>query len=333
MSKNFVVTGGGSIGKRHLKNLLELEVNKENIYVLEPRDDRIKEINKLGIKNCLKNINDFKNLDIHAAIICSPTSYHIDQGIFFANKGANLMIEKPLSKDLNNIEELERVVKEKKLITFIAYIFRFSSSIKFLKKILDEKIIGNVFFVRGEFSEYLPDWHPYEEYNSFYMAEKKLGGGSILDQSHIMDLIHHLFGDFKSVMAHNTKIGNLDIQADDIAEMIVELKNGILASIHTDILGRQHNKSLEIKGTDGNISWDFYKNSISIYDAKTKTTKVEENFDKDFNKVYIEEMKYFINCCETRQEAHPNLKIGIDTMKLILSSEESHKTGKKVLIQ
>ena len=115
--------------------------------------------------------------------------------------------------------------------------------------------------------------------------------------------------------------------------MIVELKNGILASIHTDILGRQHNKSLEIKGTEGNISWDFYKNRISIYDSKTKTIKVEENFDKDFNKVYIEEIKYFINCCENKIEAHPNLKIGIDTMKLILSSEESHKTGKKVLIK
>ena len=143
---------------------------------------------------------------------------------------------------------------------------------------------------------------------------KNLGGGSILDQSHAMDLVHYLFGNFKSVMAFNNKLSKLEIEADDIAEMIIELENGILASIHTDIFGRRHSKSLEIKGENGNIFWDFYNNSVSIYDAKTKTFRTEDSFDKDFNKVYIEELKYFINCCEKNAEAQPNLDVGIDTM-------------------
>lgn len=332
MSKNFVVTGGGSIGKRHIKNLISLDVDKENIYVLEPREDRANEIKSLGINNCLKDINEFKEIPIKAAIICSPTSYHIDQAIYFATKKADLMIEKPLSRDLKNIDQLKDLVKKNNLVTFIAYIFRFAPSIKFIKEILEKKIIGDIFFVRGEFSEYLPDWHPYEKYNSFYMAKKELGGGSILDQSHVMDLVHYLFGNFKSVMAFNNKISRLEIEADDIAEMIVELDNGILASIHTDIFGRKHNKSLEIKGSKGNIHWDFYKNAVSIYDAETKTLKVEEDFDKDFNKVYIEELKYFIDHSKNNTQAHPNLDVGIDTMNLILSSEESQKTGKKIII-
>ena len=332
MKKNFVITGGGSIGKRHLKNLISLGVSKENIFVLEPRADRVKEIKTIGINNCFTDINEFEDVTIDAAIICSPTSYHIDQAIFFAKKKSNLMIEKPLARDLTNIDELKDIVYKNKLITFIAYIFRFAPSIRFLKKILDKKIIGEIYFVRGEFSEYLPDWHPYEKYNSFYMAKKQMGGGSILDQSHVMDLIHYLFGNFKSVMAFNSKLSNLEIEADDIAEMIVELESGILASIHTDIFGRKHNKSLEIKGSNGNIHWDFYKNSITVYDAKEKKIKHDESFDKDFNKVYTEELKYFIKCCEDNVEAQPNLEVGIDTMKLILASEKSHNNGKKIII-
>ena len=332
MEKNFVITGGGSIGKRHLKNLISLNIDKENIFVLEPREDRVSEIKSLGINNCLKDIREFDDISIKAAIICSPTSYQIDQAIYFANKKADLMIEKPLSRDLLNIDKLKDIVSKNKLVTFIAYIFRFAPSIKYLKEILEKKVIGEIFFVRGEFSEYLPDWHPYEKYNSFYMAQKQLGGGSILDQSHIMDLVHYLFGNFKSVMAFNNKVSGLEIEADDIAEMIVELKSGILASIHTDIFGRKHSKSLEIKGSKGNIHWDFYKNTVSVYDAETKTSKIEANFDKDFNKVYIEELKYFINCSDKNIQAEPNLDVGIDTMKLILSSEDSQKSGKKVII-
>ena len=69
----------------------------------------------------------------------------------------------------------------------MAYIFRFSPLTKG-KELLDSGAIGKVLYIRGEFSEYLPDWHPYEDYRSYYMAEKTQGGGSILDQSHIMIL-------------------------------------------------------------------------------------------------------------------------------------------------
>ena len=86
MSKNYVITGGGSIGKRHIKNLISLNIDKKNIYVLEPREDRVNEIKSLGISNCLNNINEFDNISVKAAIICSPTSYHIDQAIYFAKK-------------------------------------------------------------------------------------------------------------------------------------------------------------------------------------------------------------------------------------------------------
>ena len=79
------------------------------------------------------------------------------------------------------------------------------------------------------------------------------------------------------------------------------------------------------------IFWDFYNNSVSVYDAETKTTEIEDNFGKDFNKVCVEELKYFIDCCNKNIQAQPNLDVGIDTMKLILSSEKSQNTGKKLL--
>lgn len=326
------VTGAGSIGKRHIKNLQKIGIHNDNIFVLEPREDRISELKDFGITNCLTDINEFDNIDINCAVICSPTSLHIDQSIYFAKKKSNLMIEKPLARDLEGIETLLEIVKANNIITFIAYIFRFAPSVKYLKSLIEQNSIGKIYYVRGEFSEYLPDWHPYEKYNSFYMAEKKQGGGSILDQSHIMDLVHHLFGNFKSVSAFNERISNLEINADDVAEMIIELESGPLVSIHTDIFGRQHKKYLEIKGEKGNIFWDFYKNSVQIYNPENKEIIEKKDFGKDFNEVYIEEISYFIDCCKNNKAAKPDINVGIDTMKLILAAENSHKQKKQVII-
>ena len=235
------------------------------------------------------------------------------------------MIEKPLSRNLEGIEILKKNVNENNLVVLMAYIFRFTPQVQMIKTLIQENAIGKIYYVRGEFSEYLPDWHPYEDYRSFYMAEKSMGGGSILDQSHIFDLVHYLLGSFKNVKAYNSKISKLELNADDISELIVEMNSGVIASLHTDIFGRQHQKFLEIKGENGNIKWDFYKNEVSIYDPKDKAVKIYNKFPNDLNLTYINEVKHFLECCETKKKTFASLEDGIDTMKLILAAEKSHQ--------
>jgi len=164
------------------------------------------------------------------------------------------------------------------------------------------------------------------------MASKKQGGGSILDQCHIMDLSHHLLGDFSSVLAINTKVSNLEINADDISELIVKHKNGIISSIHTDIFGRSHKKCLEIKGEQGNISWDFYKDKVTIYQSEGKKLETFENFEKDFNVCYLEELKHFISSFKNKEKSNIPLEDGIHTMKLILAAEKSQSSNKEEIV-
>ena len=255
-----LVIGCGSTGKRHIRNLLKLKISSNLIHAIDNRKDRIKEVKKLGLKNTYLSLDVALKLnDYDAGIICSPTSFHLSQCIKLAKNKINLFIEKPLSANLKGINSLKRQINKHNLTVLIAYVFRFEPSINYIKNILKKKKIGKVLYYRGEFSEYLPDFHPYEDYRKFYMARKSDGGGSILDQSHIMDLAHYLIGPFKKVSAFNSKISSLEIKADDIAELTIKMKNNVIASIHTDIFGRKHKKKFEIKGKNGNIIWDFYK--------------------------------------------------------------------------
>ena len=329
-----LVIGCGSTGKRHIRNLIKLKINVKNIHAIDKRKDRIKEVKNLGIEQTYNNLNTaLKNNKYYAGIVCSPTSFHMKQCISLAKNKINLFIEKPLSSNLTGIKTLQNLIKKNNLKVLIAYVFRFEPSITFIKSLLKKKKIGKILYFRGEFSEYLPDFHPYENYRNFYMANKSDGGGSILDQSHIMDLAHYLLGKFKKVLAFNSKISSLDIKADDIAELIIKMENNVIASIHTDIFGREHKKKLEIKGKEGNITWDFYKKEVKLFHSKTKKVKLIKNFRKDFNDNYIEEMRHFLNCCfKNNSKTRATLQDGIDTMKLILASEKSNKLSKEVKI-
>ena len=324
-----LVIGCGSIGKRHIRNALEIGISNQNIIAVDTRDDRLQEVKNYGVEKVFKDFEDAIKEEFDIALICSPTSLHIKQCLTLAKLKKHLFIEKPLDSTLEGSEVLSQLVKQNKLTTMIAYIFRFAPSIEFIKKKIDENVIGKILYFRGEFSEYLPDWHPYEDYRSFYMSSKKQGGGSILDQCHIMDLCHHLIGGFESVIAINKKISSLEVDADDVSELIVKHINGVVSSIHTDIFGRKHKKFFEIKGEDGNIEWDFYKNEVKIYDTKSKEQKIYSDFEKDFNISYQNELKHFINSCKNNKETDIPLEVGIETLKLILAAEKSQETKKE----
>ncbi len=330
----FLILGCGSIGKRHLRNLLSIGVKPENIIAIDPREDRLEEIKNLGISNFSQNYKSIiEEYKIDAALICSPTNFHIKQGIDLAKKNINLFIEKPLDENNESIHEFNSIVKKNNITVAIAYVFRFSPLTQKVKDILSKNILGKVMYARGEFSEYLPDFHPFEDYRSFYMAKKDLGGGSILDQSHIMDLIGYLFGNFKEVYAVNTNLSSLEISTDDIAEMIVNMEGGCLASIHTDIFGRGHKKCLEVKAEKGNIFLDFLDNSVSVYNCESKSTEIFNKFPKDFNLNYIDEINNFINSCNNKDKVMTSLEEGIKTMNLILAAKKSQETGQKEIIE
>ena len=325
----FLVIGTGSIGKRHLRNLISIGIDPCNLSVVDTREDRRKEVVDLGINNVFPTLEaSLKDDEYNAAFVCSPTNLHIKQGIELASRGVHIMMEKPLAHNLNGIKKFVELVNRNNVVVMMAYKFRFSSLTQKVKELIDSNSIGKILYARGEFSEYLPDWHPYEDYRSFYMAEKSRGGGSILDQCHIMDLVHYLLGGFDTVFAVNTKLSSLEINADDFAELIIKLNSGIIASIHTDIFGREHKKQLEIKGETGNIIWDFYANTVTLYESETNSSRIFNKFINDFNLAYIDELNHFIACCKNQKKPLASLEDGIETMELILSAERSHRTGK-----
>ena len=324
----YLCIGAGSIGKRHMRNLLSMGVKSHNIVASDPRRDRLDEVTALGISRVYETYEEALEADNYdAAMVCSPTNLHIQQGIELAKKGIHILMEKPLAHNLDGIEEFKSLVKKNKIVVLMAYIFRFSPLTDKVRDLLASNAIGKVLFVRGEFSEYLPDWHPYEDYRSFYMAEKKQGGGSILDQCHIMDLVHYLFGGFESVYAQNGNLSNLAVNSDDFSQLSIKLKSGLIASVHTDMFGRDHKKELEIKGEFGNIYWNSTDNVVTHYNAETKAREVYKKFPADFNLNYITEMHHFNACCRGDEVPRASLQDGIETMDLILASYKSVASG------
>lgn len=325
-----LIVGFGSIGKRHLENILA-NYNDVKIIVCTKRTD-LKELERFGviIVNSLSEAILYKP---DVGFITNETRYHVKTAISLAKNDIDLFIEKPLSNSIYDINHLRKIIRNKKLITQIGCNMRFHPCIAKMKEILDEGKLGRVISVNVESSSFLPDWHPYEDYRLGYAARKDLGGGISLTCIHEIDFLCWFFGDVKKIFSITGKYSDLEVTTDDLSVMTLIFKNSIIGEVHLDYVQRPDFKSCKIIGTKGTMYWDSSTNEVKIFYQNKKQWKSIlklNNFQR--NSMYVKELEHFFRHIKKRTKTINDIDDGIKTLKIVLSAQKSSALGKMISI-
>ena len=329
----FLFCGLGSIGERHLSNLLSLGETEISAYrkthvPLRTITQKIKTYNTLS--EAIKQ-------KPQAAFITNPSALHIPLALQLAKSNCHLFIEKPLSTTMENLKKLERIVKNKKLIVQVGFMMRYHPAMKQIKKWLQEGIIGDPVCARVCWGEYLPSWHPWENYKNSYSAKTNLGGGPIFTLCHDVDLMSWFFGKPKTVYALANKNSSLDIPTEHCAEIVFQYKRKLIVEIHLDYLQLPPKRSWEIIGSKGRIELDYYKNLLKLYIVNSDRLTFQET-SKEYsdtferNDMFFEEVKSFIDALNEKKEPEISLRDGINNVELLTAIHSSIKSKSVVNI-
>ena len=321
------VIGYGSIGKRHVSNLLKIP--KVQIILCTKQD--VKDLSPKKVK-IVKSISECIREKPDVGIIANVSSLHVTTAIKLAKADIDLFVEKPLSNSLDGIKELINIVKKKNLITQMGCQLRFHKCIKEIKRVIATKKLGKIISVKVECGSYLPDWHPYEDYRKSYASKNDLGGGVVLTNIHEIDYLYWIFGMPKGVFSVTGKYSNLEISADDLCAGIIEFNENIIAEIHLDYFQKPEYRSCKIIGTKGTVYWDSESNMVKLYDNRKNTwIKVLKWSKYDRNFMFKEELNHFLNCVKKRKASINPLEIdGVETLKIGLAMKKSSKCRKVI---
>jgi predicted dehydrogenase len=314
MNKNILILicGTGSTGQRHSKNLINLGF-KNLIFFKQTKKSKPNWIKKFKIYT---NINSALKQKPKVTFICNVTSKHLKYALICARAKSHLFVEKPLSNKIQGLNKLNKILKKNKLKLMVGYMMRFHPLIIKIKKLLKKKYLGNIFYVRSIWSEYLPDWHPQENFKKSYASLKKLGGGSALTLSHEIDLIKWYFGKIDKISTYNSFNSKLKIDAEFSTNHQIKFKNGIIAQIHLDFMQKPYERKLEILGDKRKLLFNYYENQILITDRKGNVKKIiEKKFDR--NKMFIDEIKKFFECINKNLKIESDIVNSIEIIKKI----------------
>lgn len=321
----FMIAGLGSIGRRHLRNLKLL--GEEDIILYRsgqstlPEKELIGYVTETRLDSALAHEPD-------AVIVSNPTALHLDVAIPAAQAGCHLLIEKPVSHSMEKLEELVDSVNLGGGKVLIGYQFRFHPGLLSVKRWLEDDKIGKPVSAHVHWGEFLPDWHPWEDYRQSYAARKDLGGGVVRTLCHPFDYLRWLLGEVDDVKAWTGQLGELDLEVEDTAEAILQFTSGSVGHVHLDYIQRPPSHRLEIIGTRGTIRWDNAEGEASIYQVdhnRWERDSLPDRFER--NSLFIDEMRHFIEITQGKAESICRLDDGIRSLEVALSVLSSGRAG------
>lgn len=339
-----LMVGLGGIGQRHVRNLRcllgdDLEIiafrKLDRPYVLtdqlkvEVGTDLVEKY-KIAVYPELDQALDQKP---DVAFICNPTSFHIPVALQAARSGCHLFIEKPLSHDFGGVEELIRIVDEKKLKAVIGYQMRFHPCMTRLHSLVMQKVVGKIISVRAEVGDYMPAWHLYEDYRELYASQKGLGGGVVLTQIHELDYLQWLFGMPQRVFALGGHLSSLDIDVEDNVDILMDCNidgHSVPISLHMDYLQRPSARTCQIIGDQGKIVLDFVSLSVDTYDGSGNLVESNSYAGYDRNQSFLEELRCFLRSMAGEQTPLVGLAEAAQGLKIALVIKESLQTGRVI---
>ena len=315
----------GSIGIRHLQVLGELGEFEIAAYRTKKGMKKIPDDLEEKIRYFYDE-NEAFAWSPDFMIVSNPSNLHLEYLLKAIDHNIDALIEKPVANAYNKIKEAEKRLKERKNRIYVGYNLRFNPIVKKVKEIIDARVYGNVLKANLYVGEYLPFWHPYEDYRKRYAARDDLGGGSLRTFSHEIDLGQYWFGNYDKIFAKVSKISDLEIDVDDNTDIFAEMKKGMILKISMDYLNPLGERKGELFFEDGLLKYDFLKREIEFTDYannESKTVLKSENYD--YNAQYKSQMEKFMNRSD---EEICTLEEGINVMKLINKCEESNQTGR-----
>ena len=336
----FLIAGLGSIGRRHLRNLIAL--GEKDIVLLRTRQATLPDDELAGYPVETDLQEALEKHQPEAVIVANPTSMHMDVAIPAAEAGCHVLLEKPVSNSLERMDVLQNAAQKSGSRILVGFQFRYHPTLNKARELIQSDAIGKPLTVHAHWGEYLPQWHPWEDYRRSYAARRELGGGVIVTLTHPLDYLRYLLGDVESLWSFNGHISPLDVDVEDAAEIGLTFSNGAVGGVHVNYFQRPPVHHLEIAGTDGTLRWDnadgvlhFYRMPAPFgsYSDLPPVPVIEsfsppEGFER--NQLFVAQTRHFIDVVRGEKEPLCTLDDGIHALEMALAAKQSQATGSLV---
>lgn len=318
----FVVVGCGSMGQRRIRLLKKISPDFLLVAVDSNKERQNKVRDEFSIETFDSLDSVFEVFEPDCAVISTSPLTHANLIETCLNHNCHVFSELNLVpyKYDSNI----KLAKEKNKVLFMSSTFLYRDEIAFIQSKVQELTTKvNYSYHVGQ---YLPDWHPWENYRDFFVGNKKTNGCREILAIELPWLIS-TFGEIDSFNVMSSRMSSLHIDYDDNFFLMIKHKNGAKGILACDVVSRKPSRNLEIFGENIYLKWDGSPEGLFLYDyVNKKDCRVElyncverKNNYASFvvENAYQKELECFISECNGYKSSKYSFEDDLNTLSII----------------
>ena len=332
----FLIVGLGSMGKRRVRNLKYLKAGE--IFGFDPREDRRQEVTeKYGIET-------FDNVEIafdrkpDAVVISTPPDLHIPYAVQAARRGLHFFTEASVVD--TGIEDLLEICRQNPDIVAVpSCTMRYFPGPKKILEVVQDGIVGRPLTFTLHTGQYLPDWHPWEDYRTFYVSQRSTGACREIVPFE-MTWLCKVFGEVASVFGKKGKTSDLEADIDDFYQILLDFDSGVSGFLQVDVLARDFLRHFRLIGSEGTVEWDCQGNEVRVFEAATGKWAVHslelgtaEKMYVNPEEPYVAEMRDFIAAMKGERSFGYTYEEDCRILSCLYASERSHGEGRRITLK
>lgn len=319
------VVGTGSIGRRHLQNLLDLGV-RDLVAVSEYSRKTSIDVGGTSVA-AVQTYDEALSADITAVVIGNPTSLHLDYLRRAVAAGKHVYLEKPAALSADGLVEIERAAAARGIVVAMGTMYRFNARLERLRERVLAGDCGLILSVETLIGEHIADYHPGEDYRQSYTARAELGGGVLLTQIHQIDWLNWIFGPFVTAFAAGGHRSDLEIDVEDSVSYLLVGAGGLPAFGQLNYLQRPKRAGLAVTGTAGRLEWDLFAHALHFTPARSEAVVETEATSYDRNAMFVAAMRDFLTCVQDGGSPRATLEDGRTALCVVDAIRDSMTTG------
>ncbi|RMX75257.1 hypothetical protein D0869_11790 [Hortaea werneckii] len=332
------VVGLGRMGRRHAHNILHSVPNASLIRACSPAPADLEWAKEALQPYDVKMVTSFGEMletsGLEAVIIASSTFLHASQSKAALEKGIHVLCEKPLSKSIEEMEEVLAFAQTKKASLMVAFVRRFDDNYREARAQLDRQEIGRPVVIRSQHCEKLDTSEPYKQ----YLADS---GGIFVDSIiHDIDLALFFLGEEskpKSVSAVGAAACHTQLTAmgdADNAVGICEFWDGKIAFFYNPRMTNYgYDNATEIFGTGGRLAINLNPrpNAIEMTD-EGGYVKIPSHsgWYQRYAAAFVNEAQAWVDAVLAGGEMPVPLKSSLAALKIAAALQESLRSGERI---
>jgi len=326
---NTAVIGTGFMGINHARVYNEIS----NLAAVCDLDvEKAKKIADLYGCSYYKDHKEMlKKESIDAVSVVVPTSLHADVSLDVIKQGVNLLVEKPLARNVEEATKITKAVRDGGVILMVGHIERFNPAVQALKKMIEENRLGKTFSLHavraGPFTPRVND----------------AGVLSIL-AIHDLDVFQYVTNrKITKVMCY--ALENIYSKFEDNVKITCKLGENILGSIEANWTSPKKVRKLSVIGTKAMVELDYITQDfifveqdvvkqISEYHDMLLFNIVGEERHILVNKIepLKQELSHFLECVKNKKQPLISGDDGVDALRLVEACIRSYKDGEEIVV-